>query len=63
MPLPANLSVRDMSYFGIILDEEKNDKRESGIREINTAAATTKVLIIPTNEELEIAQQAYTLLR
>lgn len=49
----------DMDYFGLALDDEKNEIRSKEIREINTEMATTKILVIPTNEELEIAQQVY----
>ena len=61
-PLTRKLVCQDMDFFGIMLDEDKNLKREPGIREINTAAARTKVLVIPTNEELEIANQCLGLL-
>lgn len=53
---------RDMNYLGIKLDEEKNKIRSGEIREINTHDSATKVLIIPTNEELEIVKQCYKLL-
>jgi acetate kinase len=52
----------DMEYLGIQLDEEKNKVRSAGVREINTKDARTKVLIVPTNEELEIVKQCYELL-
>lgn len=51
-----------MDYLGIKLDEEKNKIRSGEIREINAANSTAKVLIIPTNEELEIVKQCYELL-
>lgn len=53
----------DMEFFGITISDEKNSLRPPGIREINTPAARTKVLIIPTNEELEIANQCIGLLQ
>jgi acetate kinase len=53
---------RDMEYFGIALDENKNNEALSILREINTENARVKILVIPTNEELEIAKQAFTLL-
>ncbi|MFD2164396.1 acetate/propionate family kinase [Paradesertivirga mongoliensis] len=62
-PLTRKLVCQDMDFFGISLDEDKNQKREPGIREINTANGRTKVLVIPTNEELEIANQCLGLLR
>ena len=50
-----------MTYFGIELDDSKNESRSSGIREINTASSKVKILVVPTNEELEIAQQTFAL--
>lgn len=56
-----NLVCENMDYFGIELDTAKNDVRSNAVREINTSASKTKILIIPTNEELEIAKQAFSL--
>lgn len=52
----------DMDYFGIALDASKNEIRSKEIREINTAESKTKILVIPTNEEIEIANQVHHLL-
>ena len=52
----------DMEFFGIELDEAKNEIRSKEIREINLPQSKTKILVIPTNEELEIAHQVYELL-
>lgn len=52
----------DMEYFGIELDESENDIRSKEIREINTPQSKTKILVVPTNEEIEIANQVYGLL-
>lgn len=52
----------DMDYFGIELDHEKNQIRSKEIREINTPNSKAKVLVIPTDEEYEIANQVYQLL-
>ncbi len=52
-----------MNYFDIDIDDEKNNLRTNGIREINKANATVKLLVVPTNEELEIAEQCFALLR
>ncbi|WP_347158772.1 acetate/propionate family kinase [Pontibacter chitinilyticus] len=54
---------RDMNFLGIKLDEEKNKVRSKELREINTADSPIKILLIPTNEELEIAQQCLALLQ
>jgi acetate kinase len=52
----------DMDYFGIHLDEAKNEVRSKEIREINSRNSATKILVIPTNEEMEIAIQVQKLL-
>lgn len=51
-----------MDYFGIQIDEEKNSERSKEVRAVNKEEAKTKILVIPTNEELEIARQVYGLL-
>ena len=48
----------DLDFLGISLDEEKNRERSNTTREINTIDSKAKILVIPTNEELEIARQA-----
>lgn len=52
----------NMEYFGIELDESKNDLRSAAIREINLPQSKAKILVVPTNEELEIAHQVFDLL-
>jgi acetate kinase len=56
------LVCENMAFFGIELDEELNLTRSNKLREINTEKARTKVLVIPTNEELEIAKQCFELM-
>jgi acetate kinase len=60
--LTRSLSTKGMEYLGVHLDAEKNNVREKGIYEINKANSRVKILIVPTNEELEIARQCHTLL-
>lgn len=57
------LVCEDMDFFGLDLDEAKNSVRSKDIREINTSGSKTKILVIPTNEELEIAKQAVDLFK
>jgi acetate kinase len=57
------LVCEDMEFFGIRMSTEKNAQRSPRIREINTLDSRTKVLIVPTNEELEIANQCVSLLQ
>lgn len=48
-----------LERLGIVLDETLNAARApSGERRISAPASAVQVLVIPTNEELEIAQQA-----
>ena len=51
----------DMEYLGIQLDVEKNSIRSKDIREIQSTNTPVKIMVIPTNEEIEIALQSYQL--
>lgn len=53
----------NLEYLGINIDSNKNDKKSEMLQEIQTNEAKVKILVIPTNEEIEIAEQAYTLLK
>ena len=44
--------------FGVVIDGERNRADSSDARAIHAAGSRTAVLIVPTNEELAIAQQA-----
>ena len=52
----------DMDFFGIEIDDEKNKIRSKEIREISKPKSKTKILVVPTDEEYEIANQVYHLL-
>jgi acetate kinase len=51
----------EMQFIGIELDLLKNDARSKENRIISTEKSKVTVLVIPTNEELEIANQTYAL--
>lgn len=53
----------NMEFLGIRLDGTRNSERSSAIREINHADSKVKILVVPTNEELEIGQQTYHLVQ
>ncbi|WP_179020961.1 acetate/propionate family kinase [Winogradskyella forsetii] len=53
----------DLDFLGINLDTEKNNARLNTIRAINTKDSKVEILVIPTNEELEIAKQSFHLLK
>ncbi len=47
-----------LQRLGIEIDLEKNNSKvQVGIREIQSAESAVRVLVVPTDEELEIAQQ------
>lgn len=46
-----------LENLGIKLDEDRNDKRINDVTEIQADGSPIKVMVIPTNEELEIATQ------
>ncbi|WP_295673569.1 acetate/propionate family kinase [uncultured Mucilaginibacter sp.] len=53
---------QEMDVFGIRIDEQKNSLRINGTHEINADNSSVKILVIPTNEELEIATECMDLL-
>jgi len=57
------LACENLDFLGIDLDENKNNLRSKEIREIQSNKSKVKILIIPTNEEIEIAKQSYQLLK
>lgn len=60
--LTRSLTCKNLEYLGIHLDEEGNTAGGKGLYEINTKDSPVKILVVPTNEELEIARQCYQLL-
>lgn len=50
-------SLAGLEGFGVEVDIERNRRRGSGARRVSTDASRTAVLVVPTNEELEIARQ------
>lgn len=50
-------SCEGLSKLGIEVDENKNNMRASGVREIQRNKSSVRILVIPTDEELEIAEQ------
>lgn len=53
---------KELGYLGIELDEDKNRGYNAELTEISQANSKVKILVIPTNEEYEIANQCYKLL-
>jgi len=46
-----------LDSLGIEVDPERNDARDQGPRAIHVEGSRVDVLVVPTNEELEIALQ------
>jgi acetate kinase len=46
-----------LGFLGVRIDEERNEARARGIRPISRDDSSVAVLVVPTNEELEIARQ------
>lgn len=61
-PFIRNMICEYLGYLGITLDQEANGKRGENIL-ISTPDSRTKVLVIPTNEELAIARETYALVK
>ncbi|WP_336631083.1 MULTISPECIES: acetate/propionate family kinase [unclassified Microbacterium] len=53
-------ALETLGFAGVHLDAERNAARERGIRVISTDDSPVTVLVVPTNEELEIARQTLT---
>ena len=51
-----------LDYLGIELDPNQNTAYNGELKEINKGSAKVKILVIPTNEEYEIAHQCFELL-
>jgi len=56
-PLIRACSCQGLAHLGIAVDPDKNNRKSKEAFEIQTESSTVKILVIPTNEELEIAEQ------
>ena len=61
--LIRKLVCEDLDFLGIELDDKKNHKKSKALGQINKEKSKVKILVIPTNEELEIAKQAVSLFK
>lgn len=61
-PIIRNIVCEYLGYLGIELDQEANNKRGLDLV-ISTPGSKTKVLVIPTNEELAIARETAQLVK
>jgi acetate kinase len=56
-------SLRGLGSLGIEVDTVRNALRSKAARLISAEGSRVAVAVVPTNEELEIAQQAYSLVK
>ena len=57
-----SLICKYFGYLGVALNEEENEKRGEALI-VSTKDSRTKVLVIPTNEELAIARETAALVQ
>jgi len=55
-------SLAGLEFLGIAVDDDRNELESRAERRISPDGAAVEVLVIPTNEELEIARQSLELL-
>jgi acetate kinase len=60
--LVRKLCCEGLDNLGIVIDNQKNDVCSGELSEIQGEKSSVKILVIPTNEELEIARQTYELI-
>ena len=59
MPEIRNTVCDGLECFGIRIDKKLNNSYHSGIADISHENSKVKILVVPTNEELMIAREAY----
>ena len=57
-PTVRRKSCEGLSFMGIELDAEKNERTVGGEADISSANSPSKIFVIPTNEEIVIAREA-----
>lgn len=59
--LIRELVCNDLDHMGIAIDNELNTANNQAERDLSSTKARIKTLVIPTNEELQIARESYAL--
>ncbi|MGD9236464.1 MAG: acetate kinase [Desulfobacterales bacterium] len=62
-PLVRERVCRGLTHLGIIVDPQKNDRTANEAFEIQANDSSVRVLVVPTNEEYEIAKQTVACIR
>ncbi|UVY83669.1 acetate kinase [Brachybacterium sp. NBEC-018] len=63
VPEVRERTLEGLEAFGIVLDPAANARREKGVRTISAPESAVRVLVVPTDEELAIAQQSLEVAR
>ncbi len=63
VPYIRKLICEHMDFFGVGLDEKKNKNIKKYPNDISNKKSKVKILVIKTNEELEIARNCYSVLK
>ncbi|MDP8234161.1 MAG: acetate/propionate family kinase [Candidatus Saelkia tenebricola] len=58
-PILRQSICKNMGFLSLSIDEDKNVEYGNGISDISVSKSETKILVIPTNEEIMIAREAY----
>ena len=61
-PLIRQMACEGLEHLGIEIDHTKNNQNMKGITEIHSRKSRVEILVIPTDEELEIALQTEKLI-
>ncbi|MBP2437454.1 acetate kinase [Microbacterium amylolyticum] len=62
VPAVRREALAGLDFFGVEVDDERNENAVRGqISRISSDASRVTVLVVPTNEELEIARQSYAI--
>ncbi len=62
-PLLRDAALSGLERLGIVLDADRNDQRVSAPTVVSADGAEVAVLVVPTNEEWEIAREALEVVR
>ena len=62
-PALRSAALSGLETLGIVLDEERNDRPVHEASVVSAAGARVAVLVVPTDEEWEIARQSLTVVR
>lgn len=63
VPYIRKLICENMEFFGVKLDDELNENIKTFPMDISSIKSKVKILVIKTNEELEIARNCYSVLK